>query len=66
MRKFKTSPLPGPEVAFKFITYGDMGVLSPATGAYDIAKYVLREIKKGNATQVFHIGDISYAMGYVS
>ena len=53
-------------MAFKFITYGDMGVESPATGAYDIAKYVMREVQQGNATQVFHIGDISYAMGYVS
>ena len=62
IRSFKTAPLTGPDVGFKFIVYGDHGTL-PA--AYNTAKYALNDIKNGYDF-IFHNGDISYARGMVS
>jgi hypothetical protein len=62
IKSFKTAPLTGPDVGFKFIVYGDHGIL-PA--AYSTAKYVLNDVKNGYEF-IFHNGDISYARGMVS
>ena len=62
IRSFKTAPHIGPDVGFKFIVYGDHGIL-PA--AYSTAKYVLNDVKNGYEF-IFHNGDISYATGMVS
>jgi hypothetical protein len=63
IRSFKTAPPTGPDVAFKFIVYGDQGVF-PA--AYSTAKHVLEDVTKKGYEFVFHNGDISYARGMVS
>ena len=62
IRSFKTAPLTGSEVSYKFIVYGDMGLL-PA--AHSTAKYALKDVQDGYEF-VFHNGDISYARGIVS
>ena len=61
IRLFKTAPHVGPDVGFKFIVYGDHGIL-PA--AHSTAKYVLNDVKNGYEF-IFHNGDISYARGMV-
>lgn len=63
-RKFRTQPATGPDESFSFIVYGDMGV-SAVPGAHDTSKYMIDEAKNGRSF-VFHVGDISYARGYVS
>ena len=62
IRSFKTAPPTGPDIGFKFIVYGDHGIL-PA--AQSTAKYVLNDVKNGYEF-IFHNGDISYARGMVS
>ena len=64
VRTFRTQPPTGPDESFSFVVYGDMG-LSLDPGAHDTAKYMIEEAKKGKSL-VFHVGDISYARGYVS
>ena len=61
---FRSAPVADPDVSFSFVVYGDMGV-SVVPGAHDTAKYMVEEAKKGSSL-VFHVGDISYARGYVS
>ena len=61
VRSFKTAPQIGSDVGFKFIVYGDHGIL-PA--AYSTAKYVLKDVQNGYEF-IFHNGDISYARGMV-
>ena len=61
-----TTPLPaGDPTPFKYIVYGDMGV-DPYPQAYSTSKLVRKEIDEENIKYVFHIGDISYARGWVS
>ena len=60
---FTTPPIPDPDFSFKFLAYGDMG-LSLWYGAHDTASLSLEEVKNG-AKVVLHIGDISYARGWV-
>ena len=60
-RSFKTAPPIGSDISFKFIVYGDMGVTE---AAHATAKYALRDVQNGYEF-VCHIGDISYAQGYV-
>ena len=62
---FNTSPPVGSEDKFTALVYGDMGV-SPVPRAYKTAEYATKEALSGNASFVFHNGDISYARGYVS
>ena len=64
VRKFRTQPPTGPDEPFSFIVYGDMGV-SAVPGAHDTASYMIEEAMNGKSF-VFHVGDISYARGYVS
>ena len=62
--KFRSAPVADPDASFSFVVYGDMGV-SVVPGAHDTAKYMVEEAEKGTSL-VFHVGDISYARGYVS
>lgn len=63
-RKFRTQPPTSPDEQFSFVVYGDMGV-SAVPGAHDTASYMIEEAMNGKSF-VFHVGDISYARGYVS
>ena len=64
MFNFTTAPLPHASGKVKFLVYGDMGrSLDP--GAHETAKQALKEVKDGSQL-VLHIGDISYARGFVS
>ena len=61
-----TTPIPGGDpTPYKFIVYGDMGV-SPFPRATTTADLVTWEVETNEARFIFHHGDISYAMGYVS
>lgn len=64
VRQFRSAPVPDPDTSFKFVVYGDMGN-TPLPGSHDTAKYLVEEAKNGSSL-VFHVGDISYARGYVS
>ena len=64
VRKFRTQPIKGSDESFSFLVYGDMGI-TDVPGAHDTAKYMIEEAAKGRSF-VFHIGDISYAVGFVS
>ena len=64
VRKFRTQPITGSDESFSFLVYGDMGI-TDVPGAHDTAKYMIEEAAKGRSF-VFHIGDISYAVGFVS
>ena len=64
VRKFRTQPITGSDESFRFVVYGDMGI-TDVPGAHDTAKYMIEEATKG-CSFVFHIGDISYAVGFVS
>ena len=64
VHKFRAAPLTDPDASFSFVVYGDMGV-SAVPGAHDTAKYMIEEANNGSSF-VFHVGDISYARGYVS
>ncbi|XP_028398473.1 nucleotide pyrophosphatase/phosphodiesterase-like [Dendronephthya gigantea] len=59
VRSFKTAPQIGPDVDFKFIVYGDHGILPAADST---AKNVLKDVQNGYEF-IFHNGDISYARG---
>ena len=63
-RQFRSAPVTDPDTSFTFIVYGDMGN-TPIPGSHDTAKYLVEEAKDGSSL-VFHVGDISYARGYVS
>ena len=63
VRKFRSQPITGPDEPFSFVVYGDMGVTADP-GSHDTAKYMIEEAAKGRSL-VFHVGDISYARGYV-
>lgn len=61
-----TTPLPkGDTTPFKFVIYGDMGV-DPYPEAYTTAKIVRKDLDVNKIRFINHIGDISYARGYVS
>ena len=64
VRTFRTQLPTGPDGSFSFVVYGDMRV-SAVPGAHDTAKYMIEEVANGSSF-VFHVGDISYARGYVS
>ncbi|EDO31661.1 predicted protein, partial [Nematostella vectensis] len=63
VRSFHTAPIPGPDVPFKFVVYGDMGVSAPP-GSVVTARLALQEVIANKAAFIFHVGDISYARGY--
>ncbi|XP_066309836.1 probable inactive purple acid phosphatase 27 [Miscanthus floridulus] len=70
--KFKTPPAAGSD-ELSFVIYGDMGKapLDPSVehyiqpGSVSVAKAVAKEIQTGNVDSIFHIGDISYATGFL-
>lgn len=64
VRHFRSAPVTDPDASFKFVVYGDMGITA-IPGAHDTAKYMVEEAENGSSL-VFHIGDISYAVGIVS
>ena len=64
VRKFRTQPITDSDESFSFLVYGDMGI-TDVPGARDTAKYMIEEAAKGRSF-VFHFGDISYAVGFVS
>ncbi|KAL5219707.1 hypothetical protein ABZP36_024420 [Zizania latifolia] len=70
--KFRTPPAAGSgEVSF--VIFGDMGKapLDPSVehyiqpGSTSVAKAVATEIETGKVDSIFHIGDISYATGFL-
>ncbi|XP_020400973.1 probable inactive purple acid phosphatase 27 [Zea mays] len=70
--KFRTAPAAGSD-ELSFVIYGDMGKapLGPSVehyiqpGSVSVAKAVAKEIQTGNVDSIFHIGDISYATGFL-
>ncbi|XP_026659661.2 probable inactive purple acid phosphatase 27 isoform X2 [Phoenix dactylifera] len=70
--EFKTPPAAGSD-ELRFIAYGDMGKapLDPSAehyiqpGSLSVARAVADEVASGNVDSVFHIGDISYATGFM-
>ncbi|KAH7528043.1 hypothetical protein FEM48_Zijuj05G0029900 [Ziziphus jujuba var. spinosa] len=70
--QFKTPPAGGSE-ELKFLAYGDMGkaprdesaehYIQP--GSLSVIKAMAEEVKSGNVDSIFHIGDISYATGFL-
>lgn len=70
--QFQTPPSGGSNEV-KFIVFGDMGKapLDPSTehyiqpGSLSVVKGMIGEVDKGNVDSVFHIGDISYATGFL-
>ena len=64
VHKFRSAPITDPDASFSFVVYGDMGN-SAVPGARDTAKYMIAEAMNGSSF-VVHVGDISYARGYVS
>ncbi|KAF7836159.1 putative inactive purple acid phosphatase 27 [Senna tora] len=70
--KFSTPPAGGSD-ELKFIAYGDMGktpldaseehYIQP--GALSVIKAMANEVDSNNVNSVFHIGDISYATGFL-
>ena len=65
VRKFVTAPLPGSAAQYTAMVFGDHG-LSPPPRADTTAARLTQEALNGTAALVFHIGDISYARGFVS
>ncbi|XLS50057.1 hypothetical protein HN51_010734 [Arachis hypogaea] len=71
--KFLTPPAGGSD-ELRFITYGDMGktplddsqehYIQP--GALSVISSIDEEVKSENVDSVFHIGDISYATGFLA
>lgn len=64
---FTTALAAGDTTPHKFIVYGDMGIdalLSP--DGKQTAIRLIEEYRSNHFRHVFHIGDISYAVGYVS
>ncbi|WVZ68519.1 hypothetical protein U9M48_017451 [Paspalum notatum var. saurae] len=70
--KFRTPPAAGSD-ELSFVIYGDMGKapLDPSVehyiqpGSISVAKAVAKEIQTGKVDSIFHIGDISYATGFL-
>ncbi|KAL6130007.1 hypothetical protein ACLB2K_068389 [Fragaria x ananassa] len=70
--QFRTPPAGGSD-ELKFVAFGDMGkaprdssvehYIQP--GSLSVIEAVTDEIKSGNVDSVFHIGDISYATGFL-
>ncbi|KAJ0038389.1 hypothetical protein Pint_23840 [Pistacia integerrima] len=70
--KFRTPPAGGSN-ELKFLAYGDMGkaprdastehYIQP--GSLSVIKAMAEEIDNGNVDSIFHIGDISYATGFL-
>ncbi|KAI5389863.1 hypothetical protein KIW84_075244 [Lathyrus oleraceus] len=71
--KFSTPPSGGSD-ELKFIAFGDMGktpldaskehYIQP--GALSVIKAIANEVDSNNVNSVFHIGDISYATGFLA
>lgn len=71
--KFSTPPAGGAD-ELKFIAYGDMGktpldaskehYIQP--GALSVIKAIANDVNSNNVNSVFHIGDISYATGFLA
>ncbi|XP_058107139.1 nucleotide pyrophosphatase/phosphodiesterase-like [Magnolia sinica] len=70
--KFRTPPAGGSD-ELRFLAYGDMGKAprDPSTehyiqpGSLSVVKALADEIESGNVDSIFHIGDISYATGFL-
>ncbi|XP_042480536.1 probable inactive purple acid phosphatase 27 [Macadamia integrifolia] len=70
--KFHTPPAGGSH-KLKFVAYGDMGKapLDLSTehyiqpGSISVIKAISKEVEKGKVDSIFHIGDISYATGFL-
>uniref|UniRef100_A0A0D9V6T2 Purple acid phosphatase n=1 Tax=Leersia perrieri TaxID=77586 RepID=A0A0D9V6T2_9ORYZ len=70
--KFRTPPAAG-SGELNFVIFGDMGKapLDPSVehyiqpGSTSVAKAVATEMQTGNVDSIFHIGDISYATGFL-
>ncbi|KAF3437453.1 hypothetical protein FNV43_RR20206 [Rhamnella rubrinervis] len=70
--QFRTPPVGGSE-ELKFLAFGDMGkapldksaehYIQP--GSISVINAMADEVKHGNVDSVFHIGDISYATGFL-
>ncbi|KAK3162202.1 hypothetical protein QOZ80_1BG0086710 [Eleusine coracana subsp. coracana] len=69
---FRTPPAGGSD-ELSFVIFGDMGKapLDPSVehyiqpGSISVAKAVAKEIQTGKVDSIFHIGDISYATGFL-
>ncbi|KAL6853503.1 hypothetical protein ACP4OV_019532 [Aristida adscensionis] len=69
---FRTPPAAGSD-ELSFVIYGDMGKapLDPSVehyiqpGSISVAKAVAKEMQTGKVDSIFHIGDISYATGFL-
>ncbi|CAK8575676.1 unnamed protein product [Lathyrus sativus] len=71
--KFSTPPSGGSD-ELKFVAFGDMGktpldaseehYIQP--GALSVIKAIANEVDSNNVNSVFHIGDISYATGFLA
>ncbi|CAI0560318.1 unnamed protein product [Linum tenue] len=70
--KFKTPPAGGSEEV-RFLAYGDMGkaprdpcaehYIQP--GSLAVVEALMKEVDSGDIDSIFHIGDISYATGFL-
>ncbi|KAJ3691367.1 hypothetical protein LUZ61_020531 [Rhynchospora tenuis] len=63
---FKTPPASG-AANLTFIVYGDMGKapLDQSPGSTSVASAITRDIDAHHIDSIFHIGDISYATGFL-
>ncbi|KAK9192214.1 hypothetical protein WN943_020830 [Citrus x changshan-huyou] len=71
--QFKTPPAGGSSEVLRFLTYGDMGkaplddsaehYIQP--GSLSVIKAMADEVANGSVDSIFHIGDISYATGFL-
>ncbi|KAG9443632.1 hypothetical protein H6P81_014972 [Aristolochia fimbriata] len=71
--KFKTPPAGGSEAELRFLAFGDMGkaprdpslehFIQP--GSISVVEAMMEEVDNGNVDAIFHIGDISYATGFL-
>ncbi|KAJ7525705.1 hypothetical protein O6H91_17G062300 [Diphasiastrum complanatum] len=71
---FTTPPAPAGSATVRFIAYGDMGkaerdgsiehYIQP--GSLQVIDAVTAEVLAGNVDAIFHIGDISYATGFIA
>ena len=64
-RSFKTAIVAGDPTPYKFFAYGDQGIDKFPQGQ-GTAQNVIKDIQEDEYRLVFHNGDISYALGYVS
>lgn len=70
--EFRTPPAGGSD-ELKFLAFGDMGKapLDASTehyiqpGSLSVVNGMIEELKNGNVESIFHIGDISYATGFL-